>query len=306
MSFESIRLRAEVLAKIRGFFSERGVLEVETPLLCPTTVTNPYVDSLCVENNGQLFYIQTSPEYCMKRLLAAGSGSIYQICKAFRAEENGRIHSSEFTMLEWYRLGFNHHDLMNEMDEFLCEILQVGQAKRYSYRELFGYYFDLNPHDVELSVLRKTLADKQISISKVADLNKDECLQCLMSEYIEKQLAEYDVPCFVYDFPESQASLARCHRVDGDVVGARFEVYYGGIELANGFYELADAAEQRKRFHKDNLLRGEMGKSDMPIDELLLDALQHGLPECAGVALGIDRLLLLAANKTSLKEVMAM
>jgi lysyl-tRNA synthetase class 2 len=294
-----LHVRAELLKKIRDFFYARGVLEVETPLLCSASVTDPHILSIEVKPHH---YLQTSPEYAMKRLLAAGSGCIYQITKAFRQDEAGHLHNPEFTLLEWYRVGFDHHELMQEMDELLQLILNCEKADKKTYQELFLTHVQLNPHQANLRELQNAAAAHHINVqTEIHD--RDTWLQLLMSHCIEKKLGT-NRPCFVYDFPASQAALARIQSGD-PAVASRFEVYVDGMELANGFHELQDATEQRIRFEKNLQQRKILNQPAMPIDEFFLSALQHGLPNCAGVALGIDRLTMLAANTTHIADVMS-
>lgn len=307
-SIKNLQTRAYILKLIRDFFYARGVLEVETPLMCHTSVTDPFIQSIPAlfqahpKENELRYYLQTSPEYAMKRLLAAGSGDIYQICKAFRQGEIGRFHNPEFTMMEWYRIGFTHHALMDEMDELLQSILKTPAAERKSYTSLFQQSLHFNPHQVSLSELKTCAAANHIAVE--GDItDKDTWLNLLMTHCIEPHLGK-DKPCFIYDFPTSQAALARIYPGDPPVA-ARFEVYFRGIELANGFHELQDATEQRRRFEKNLLERQELGLFTLPIDELFLSALNHGLPDCAGVALGIDRLIMLAQNSPSIVDVLS-
>ncbi len=310
-ALETLRLRAELIAKIRHFFQLRGVLEVETPLLSHATVTDLHLQSFTSTYqlaNGtakETLYLQTSPEFAMKRLLAAGSGPIFQICKAFRNNgESGRWHNPEFTMMEWYRPGFNHHDLMDEMDALLQEILKVEPAERFSYAALFEKYLNINPHSSTAAELNAIA--QQCNIAEIPHFdknNKDNGLFLLMSHIIEPQIGQ-TTPIFIYDFPASQAALAKI-RADNPPVAERFEVYYQGIELANGFHELTDAAEQRDRFINDLALRKKLNYPSVPIDEHLLASLSHGLPDCAGVALGIDRLMMLALNKKNIGDVVS-
>ncbi len=302
-SFENLKLRAHIFQSIRNFFAARDVMEVDTPLLCHASVTDPYIESIpaAVKSRGETktYYLQTSPEYAMKRLLAAGSGAIYQISKAFRQEEIGRFHNPEFTLLEWYRPTFTHHDLMNEMDELLQTLLNTPAAERKSYAELFQSYLNLNPHTATLAELEECAKINSIFVAgEISD--RDTWLQLLMSHCIEPTLGT-EAPCFVYDFPMSQAALARIQLTDPKVA-SRFEVYIEGIELANGFHELTDANEQRLRFTKNIAVRKSMGTTLLPIDEFFLSALEHGLPDCAGVALGLDRLIMIASRSKHIKE----
>jgi lysyl-tRNA synthetase class 2 len=297
-SIEILKFRANLLKPVRVFFAKREVLEVETPLLCHTSVTDPYIHSIKTKDG----YLQTSPEYAMKRLLAAGSGSIYQLCKAFREGDKGHQHNPEFTMLEWYRVGFNHHQLMDEVDDLLQLILKTPKAERIPYKALFQTYLNIDPHSATRNELQ-TIAEQQ-GLNIEADIN--DCttwLQLLMSHCIEPHIGK-QTPVFIYDFPIEQAALAKI--IPGNPpVAARFEVYYQGMELANGFHELQNAAEQRLRFEKNLQLRTEQGLPLLPIDDDFLAALEHGLPDCSGVALGFDRLVMLAAGCAKITEVIS-
>jgi elongation factor P--(R)-beta-lysine ligase len=307
-SHASLHLRAAILSRIRQFFAQRHVLEVETPLLSQTTVTDKHLHSLQTDYfpnpyTKQTLYLQTSPEFAMKRLLAAGSGPIYQIGKAFRNHgESGRLHNPEFTLLEWYRPGFNHHDLMNEVDALLNIMLPCVAAQRLSYAELFQYYLQLDPHHVSVDQLKQTCSRYQLHTENCRLSDKDDYLNLLMTHLIEPSLPQH--PVFIYDFPVSQAALARI-RPGNPPLAERFEVYVQGVELANGFHELNVAQEQRQRFTNDLRQRQQAGYPAVAIDERLLAALEQGLPDCAGVALGVDRLVMLAAQKTSLAEVIS-
>jgi lysyl-tRNA synthetase class 2 len=238
----------------------------------------------------------------MKRLLAAGSGPIFQICKAFRQGEVGRFHNPEFTMLEWYRPRFDHHDLMNEMDELLQMVLNKPTAERKSYVDVFLEYLQINPHTASMGELANCATANHISIAGDVQ-DRDTWLQLLMSEYIELRIGQ-DRPCFIYDFPATQAALARI-QPGNPPVASRFELYFRGIELANGFHELQDAGEQRKRFEDSLSKRKELGLNLLTIDELFLSALEHGLPDCAGVALGIDRLIMLATQSGNIADILS-
>ncbi len=306
-SFDLLRERAHILQRIREFFVARNVLEVETPLLSHATVTDPFIQSMIVsvdtKEKKPTYFLQTSPEYAMKRLLAAGSGDIYQITKAFRQDESGRFHNPEFTMLEWYRLEFDHHDLMNEMDALLQLILKTPPAEKKTYAEIFSAYLTINPHAATLAELM-ACAQKNNIICNAQEINdRDTWLQLLMSHCIEPHLGK-EQPCFIYDFPASQAALARIQATEPPVA-SRFEVYFRGIELANGFHELQHVAEQRKRFEKNVAARKQLGLNIIPIDEYFLAALTHGLPDCAGVAVGIDRLIMLATGSEQLAHVIS-
>lgn len=305
---EELVKRAAILAKIRAFFAERQVLEVETPLLSQATVPDPALQSISASvrdprtSCDRTYYLQTSPEYAMKRLLAAGSGSIYQLGKAFRQEEWGRLHNPEFTLLEWYRLDFDHHALMNEVDELLQTLLQTPSAERYSYGEAFEDILGINPHEADEKAL-EDCAKRQEGIQIDGQLNRDGWLHLLMSHCLEPKLGEVR-PVFIYDFPASQASLARI-RPGKPPLASRFEVYYRGMELGNGFHELQSAAEQRARFLRDLENRREQGLPAVPLDERLLAALDQGLPDCAGIAIGVDRLVMQALGCQRIEEVLS-
>ncbi len=301
-SVENIKARAKLYRQIRDFFSRHNVLEVETPVLDSFGVSDIHIESITATYNcNQKLYLQTSPEYAMKRLLSAGLGSIYQISKAFRNDECGKFHNPEFSMLEWYRTGFSHHDLMDEMDLLLQATLNSNPATRISYLDLFQQHFNLNPHSCELEMCLKALGDQNIELSlDAANIDKDTALQLLLSHVIEPKLG-FDAPCFIYDYPKTQSSLAK---VESDKA-LRFEVYINGVELANGFYELTDADEQQARFEKDQIYRQKNNLPEALIDHRFIAALEHGLPECSGVALGLDRLLMIKTGAKSIKEVIS-
>lgn len=302
---ELLQLRAETLSRIRRFFTARDVLEVETPLLAPATVTDPHIDSIPaqvqVRGSLQTFHLQTSPEYAMKRLLAAGSGACYQICKSFRQGDAGARHNPEFTMLEWYRPGFSLEGLMAEVEQLLHEILPQASMPRLSYRELFLRHLNIDPHRIEPKALRR-LTRETLPVD-AADLNATDCLQLLLAQAIEPELPEY---CFVYDYPAAQAALAKiAPDQKGEPVARRFELFCRGMELANGYDEETDPDELRNRFELDQQSRANLGRPVPEIDEKLLAALENGLPPCSGVAFGIDRLLMLLSGANSITEVLA-
>ena len=303
-SLVNLKLRAKILTQIREFFAARGVMEVETPVLGQFTITDRHISSLAVPTPDGHYYLQTSPEYAMKRLLAAGSGCIYQICKAFRAAENGQRHNSEFTILEWYRLGFDHHQLMDEMSELLRIILAVPAAERVTYTELFQKQINLDIHACSDNKLRELIRQAGwVNGEGSSELDRDTCLQILMTHRIEPHLG-WESPIFIYDFPASQAALARLNP-SNPAMAERFELYINGIELANGFNELTDPVEQEQRFLRDQQQRLDSGEAAPVIDPRLLSALKQGLPDCAGVALGIDRLIMLAACASHIDQVLA-
>lgn len=308
---ETLKRRAQLLADVRRFFSERNVLEVETPVLSRAAPTATYLDSFSTAYQPaglkpQAYYLQTSPEFAMKRLLAAGSGDIYQIAKVFRHGELGRLHNPEFTMLEWYRPALNYQALMNEVDKLLQELGGLPPANSLSYHDAFSQYLNVDIEVAETAQLRELALSKIISLPKDWQCERDGWLELLMSEVIEPQLATLAVPVIVFDFPASQAQLAKLYRNQaGHTVAARFEVYAGGLELANGYDECQDADELRRRFEKDNQQRQAEDKPAMPIDGHLLSALDAGLPVCTGVALGLDRLMLLMTGKQQLADVIS-
>lgn len=296
----SIHLRAKTLAKIRNFFAMRSVTEVETPLLSHATNPSPYLNSFCCDG----LYLQTSPEFAMKRLLAAGSGDIYQICKAFRRDELGRLHNPEFTMLEWYRIGFTHHDLMHEVGDLLKLVLNVNKTESFSYEQIFTEILHLNPYTSSINELKIVAKLNNLEIHDLTEcLNQDydTWLQILFTHLIEPKIG-LEFPVFIYDFPESQAMLARV-RDENPRVASRFEVYFQGVELTNGFHELNDTVIQRARFLQDLEARKNLNLPPVPLDENFLAALPE-LPDCSGVAIGVDRLLLLTAKCNSLDDVL--
>ncbi len=305
---ERLRERAAMLAEMRAFFAARGVLEVDTPQLINYAVTDRHLHSAQVRWPGapaRPQYLHTSPEYAMKRLLAAGSGDIYQACHVFRGEEQGRIHNSEFMLLEWYRAGCSLEALMREVDALLRTLLstKAGAITRYlSYEQAFVETLGCNPltdpdHRLADCARAQGLADRL-----ARDCGRDELLDVLMGSYIGPRLG-LDGPVFVHRYPASQAALARLDPVDARVA-LRFELYLHGIELANGFEELTDADEQAARFRADQESRAARGLPVTPIDEFLLAALRAGLPACAGVALGFDRMLMIACGAERIDEVM--
>jgi len=304
-SFEAIRRRARLLAEIRAFFAERGVLEVETPHLSRAATTEPHIASLSVHTRfpdpEPLFFLCASPEFAMKRLLAAGSGSIYQIGRAFRDGERGSRHNPEFTLLEWYRVGFDHHALMDEVAELLVRLGASTDCERLSYREAFVRTLRIDPLSAVDEDLHRaiTVACSELTGS---GMTRDDCLDYLLSHVVAPQLGR-DLPVFLYDYPSSQAALAKISE-DNPRVCERFELFMQGLEIANGFHELQDAAEQRKRFEQENRRRKLRGEPVMPVDEHVLAALEAGLPACAGVALGIDRLLMVLGRHTDIREVL--
>ncbi|ENB2047278.1 elongation factor P--(R)-beta-lysine ligase [Vibrio sp. 1641] len=308
-SIDQLRQRATLIASIRQFFADRQVMEVDTPAMSHATVTDIHLHTFQTEfvgpgyADGSKLFFMTSPEFHMKRLLAAGSGCIYQINKAFRNEENGRYHNPEFTMLEWYRVGFDHHKLMDEMDDLLQLVLKCGAAQRMTYQQAFIDVLGVCPLEGSMAELKAAASKLGLSDIAEPEEDRDTLLQLLFSVGVENKIGQ-DVPAFVYDFPASQAALAKINPQDHRVAD-RFEVYFKGIELANGFHELDNPKEQLARFEQDNAKRIEMGLKPQPIDYHLISALEAGLPDCAGVALGIDRLIMLALGCDHIDQVTA-
>jgi lysyl-tRNA synthetase class 2 len=307
-SLETLRLRARLLAQIRAFFAERDVLEVDTPAMARTGASDVHITSLTTICHsaaaavGQ-FYLQTSPEFAMKRLLAAGSGPIYQVCRAFRDGESGRLHNPEFTLLEWYRPGFDHHRLMDEVDTLMNRVLgTAGAARRLTYREAFVEHGGVDPFDSSTQALLARAEVRGLKLTGDRAAERDMLLDFLFSHAVQPALRDGRI--FVYDYPASQAGLSRVC-ASQPPVAERFELFLNGIEIANGYHELADADEQRQRFAADGQARKRLGLAQMPVDERLLGALAHGLPDCAGVAVGLERLFMIAAGESSIEAVMA-
>lgn len=318
-SLTTLHKRAALLSQLRAFFAARAVLEVDTPALMPTTATDLYIDSFNLDSQASgddevgrgehpTLYLQTSPEFPLKRLLAAGSGAVYQLGKVFRNEQASPQHSREFTMLEWYRPGFSVEQLMDEVELLVTQVLDFFDPEtqlassafpRLSYREVFLQHLDIDPHRASDEAITR-MVDSRIDL-EAAELSRTDKLQLLLSHCIEPHLPP---ACFITDYPAAQAALARVEQdAQGDSVARRFELFVRGMELANGYLELTDAQEQRRRFESDNAKRRALGKKTLPLDEALLAALDHGLPDCAGVALGVDRLLMVAIGAESIDQV---
>lgn len=304
----AVRLRARTLRQIRAFFDERGVLEVDTPLLGSATVTDVHISSFetryrsLARPNARRVFLQTSPEYAMKRLLSAGYGPIYQVCKAFRDGEEGDLHNPEFTLLEWYHPGYDHHAMMDEVEDLIARVLGLGSSIRLSYRDAFRRWAGFDFVHCSLEDLRSRASAFGLETATAAGADRDTCLDVLLTRAVQPRMGE--LPVFIYDFPPTQASLARIRPGDPPV-GERFELFVNGIELANGYHELTDAKEQRQRLRWDLARRRQAGLPAVPLDRRFLRALQCGLPASAGVALGIDRLLMVAAGVNAIEDVMA-
>ncbi len=304
-SLQTIQARAQLLRRVRDFFAARDVLEVETPLSGRAFGTDPAIEPFVVREKSreETWYLQGSPEFYMKRLLAAGSGPIYQISKAFRQGEIGRRHNPEFTLLEWYRPGFSASDLMAEVAALMQDLLGTTPVvQSCAYAEWFTHILQLDIFAADVAALRACAAAQQIPDAADLGLERDAWLDLLWVECIEPQLPP-DQLTFVTDYPASQAALAELNPQDPRTA-ARFELYYGGLELANGFQELTNVAEQTARFHADNAQRERAGQAMLPLDSRFIAALQHGLPRCAGVAVGLDRVLMAQLGLSSLDQVL--
>jgi lysyl-tRNA synthetase class 2 len=302
-----------MLASIRRFFAERGVLEVETPLLRHAAGTDPNLQPFATEFRlpglaaGAPLHLQTSPEFAMKRLLAAGSGSIYQICKAFRNEESGRFHNPEFTLLEWYRVGFSLDGLMDEIDallQLLCASLGLGASERIAYAGLFQKHLGLDPLSSSLAAFAECASQHGLpEAAMLCGEARPLWLDLLFSHFIQPHLGLGRLS-LVHGYPACLPSLARA-KPGAPAVVERVEVFLQGVELGNGYHELADAAEQARRFEADLAARRALGLPPLPIDHTLLAALEAGLPDCSGMALGLDRLLMLVLGADGIAEVLA-
>ncbi len=311
-SREALVQRARLLERTRAFFAARGVLEVETPVLSRAVVSDPQIESLSTQIAGieGRFYLATSPEFAMKRMLAAGYGDLYQIGRVFRDGERGRWHNPEFTLLEWYRIGFDDAALMSEVEELARALLEPKRtwrtAERLSYAEALRRHVGIeDAHTASVATLEAAALHAGVACAG-APLERDALLDLLMGLAVGPKLG-HERPCFIIDYPASQAALARLKPGPAGAPrrAARFELYIDGLELANGFHELADPVEQRRRFESDLEVRRARGAPVGPIDEHLIAALTAGIPECAGVALGFDRLAAVALGARSLAEVMA-
>lgn len=299
--------RSKFIKEIRKFFYERGILEVETPVLSQYAVTDVHLSVF--ETNflapfsvqSKPLFLTTSPEYHMKRLLAAGSGPIFQLCKVFRNEESGRKHNPEFTMLEWYRPHFDMMRLINEVDDLLQQLLDCPPTEAVTYQFIFKQHVGLDPLTDSTALLAKKA--EKAGLQDATDMPRDTLLQFLFSEIVEPQIGQ-EQPTAVYYFPASQAALAQISSEDHRVA-ERFEFYYKNLELANGFNELTDGKLQLERFNEDNQQRETLGLPLRPIDGRFISALHAGLMPCAGVAIGVDRLLMIALNKSEISDVIS-
>jgi lysyl-tRNA synthetase class 2 len=308
VSLAALRARAQMLSETRAYFAARGVMEVETPILSHGAVTDVHLASLTTRVSGSGdYYLQTSPEYAMKRLLAAGSGDIYQIARVFRDGERGSFHNPEFTLIEWYRIGFDADRLMDEVATLVTRLVtpyrSLASTERLTYREAVRSIAGIEPLQSGLAELHACLREHGVSLPVPAPEERDDCLDLLMSAVVGPRLGAGRLT-FIHDYPASQAALARVKRAD-PTVAERFELYLDGIELANGFHELCDATEQRARFERDLAVRRARRQHEPPLDECLLAALAAGLPDCSGVAVGFDRVLMAAIGARVIDQVIA-
>jgi lysyl-tRNA synthetase class 2 len=305
-ALETLRLRAQMLRRAREYFAQTGALEVETPVLVRAAVTDVHLESLAVQRSDgtPIGFLHTSPEYAMKRLLCAGAPDLYQVAHVFREGERGRRHNPEFTMIEWYRLGIDHVELMRDVDALLRALLEparpVAATAHVTYAEAFESALRVDPLAAPTEAIEAALRSAGIDLPEGLPGDRDGLLDLGMSMYVTPGFAR-DRITFVRDFPASQAALAR---IDG-AVAARFEAFWGGLELANGFHELGDATEQAQRFAADSAVRLGRGQPPREPDQRFLAALSAGLPPCAGVALGFDRVVMVAAGARAIDDVIA-
>lgn len=324
---DRLQRRAMMYSQIREFFARHDVLEVETPVFSQAGNTDPAISSVVADfssepvaqssvnlsdnsaenlfnqsiNKSDKRYAHTSPEFAMKRLLANGSGAIYQICKVFRKEECGRIHNPEFSMLEWYRPGFTYHQLMDEISELLIDLGLTEAVERVSYAELFQLHLKLDVLNASVNDLKACALENGLEVIGFDD-DYDAWTSMLLANLIEPKLGT-DNPVFVFDYPISQAALASVR--ESDNIAERFELYINGIELANGYQELTDANAYRARFEQDNKKRILSGLPEINIDNRLLIDLLSGFPDSSGVALGLDRLLMILSDENNIGKVMS-
>lgn len=305
-----------MLKNIRAFFDGRSVIEVETPLLSKYATTDPHLDSLQSRFREQTYYLNTSPEYAMKRLLAGLKKPVYQICKAFRDDELGTMHNPEFTLLEWYQPGYDMARLMTEVAELircLCGlsqtmVVQEPEFEFISYQQAFEKITGINPHKTSPQACHQFAVANKIEVPQglgVGDDELDDWLDWLLTQWVLPAFSKEHFT-FMYDYPASQCALAKVEKNDQQLpVARRFELFFGEIELANGFHELTDAQEQLRRFQAENKIRQQAGKKEINIDKNFIAALTHGLPECCGVALGIDRLLMVLTQNAAIEQVLS-
>ena len=297
-----IYLRHEIIKKLRLFFENNNFLEVDTPSLLSTGITDPNIESLVVREtyfNDKLYYLHTSPEFYMKRLLAYLKKDIYQICKTYRANELGKWNEPEFTLLEWYRVGWNELELLEEVENIIRIVLspyiKINKVIKYRYIDLFKDVLSIN--NLNKEDLSQAIRKHNIPIPSNA--TKNQLLDIALTQIIVNKLENNSI-IFIYNYPQDQCSLAKIDKEKE--IAQRFEVFFNGIEIGNGFNELTDVHEQRNRFIKDNKIRKKLNKIEHQLDEEFLAALEYGLPECSGVALGLDRLIAIAADVDNINE----
>lgn len=303
-----LQKRSALLNTIRAFFQDRGILEVETPLLYPAFSTDPFLQPFSVEFSGgsgyraRKLYLQSSPEYGMKRLVAMGSGSVFQICKAFRNGELGCLHQPEFSLLEWYRVGFDYRQLASEVQSLIESVYPVSAHHALSCQTLLTEYAGLDLHESSDGELREALLKNRFSGDGLDGLGRETLLDWILDDIIRNNFSDVGTLLTVFDYPSFLPQMAAYHPDDARLM-QRFEVYLNGIELANGYTELRDAEEQLRRFRLDVEKRRSLGLEEVVWDDEFLQALQTGLPECAGVALGLDRLLMLIHEATAIHQI---
>ena len=308
----NLHQRGNILRGIREYFHREQVLEVETPMLSRCATVDPHIDSFQAEycplgtDVKETLFLHTSPEFPMKRLLSAGCDDIYFLGRVFRNGEAGGRHNPEFTMLEWYRLDVDHHQLMDDVTGVIQAVTGFEEVGRFTYRELFENRLGIDPHEATEEELMQ-LTHKYVDAS-LSGLSRNDYLDLLFSTCIEPDLGGKDSHSlkgiYVYDYPASMSALSRIYKNEqGQRVSARFELFINGYEVANGYHELADGDEQQQRFEHDQLEREQLGKPVYPYDQNMVEALKQGFPDCAGVAMGIDRLHMLIEGTQSIKEV---
>lgn len=305
-TLETLKCRAALVNTARQFFQDNDYLEVDTPCLSLSTTPDPNIESFSTQFNNTHYFLHTSPEFPMKRLLAAGSGAIYQICKVFRKGEAGRNHNSEFTLIEWYQPGMSYRELMEQVDKLIRLLLKnklaLNETVLFTYQQAFEKFAGFNPFTVTKQQLHTVISKNNIQLHKQT-LTHDAYLDLIISVIIQPNLPK-NKPVFIYDYPATQAALANIRK--GEInIAERFELFINGLELANGYQELLDASEQQQRFENENKQRLAAGQQAIPIDANLIEALQQGMPVVSGVAVGLDRVLMLATGKDSIQDVIA-
>lgn len=305
VSIEILKQRSELLQRLRQFFLEQDFVEVETPLLAEEVIPELHIEPVEVVQGGKKRWLQASPELHMKRLVAAGMEAIFQITRSFRGYEVGKLHSPEFTMVEWYRVGDDMQAGMELLDQLCQKVVGTKTATRTTYAQAFQQHVGLCPHRSSAEALSQRAAELSVAIPEgLEPAQKDEWLNLLLAKVVEPQLGR-EAPELLYGYPASQAALAKTAKREGQLVAERFELYWQGVELANGYHELTDAEELRSRLMQVNLERANDGRDDLPMPESLLAAMEAGLSDCSGCALGFDRLVMLALGKSELAQVRA-